>query len=48
MVNKRFSNSWSIKYEFMKIAALFLILGINASLASSTYSQSATIVFESE
>lgn len=43
MVNKRFSNSWSIKYRIMKIAALFLILGINASLASSTYSQSATL-----
>ena len=43
MVNKRFSNSWSVKYRIMKIAALFLILGINASLASSTYSQSATL-----
>ena len=39
MVNKRFSNPWSVKYRIMKIAALFLILGINASLASSTYSQ---------
>ena len=43
MVNKRFSNYWSVKYRIMKIAAIFLILGINASLANDTYSQSTTL-----
>ena len=43
MVNKRFSNYWSVKYRIMKIAAIFLILGINASMANDTYSQSTTL-----
>ena len=40
MVNKQFSNFWSIKYRIMKLATVFLIIGINVSLANNTYSQS--------
>lgn len=40
MVNKQYSNSWGIKYRIMKLAAIFLIIGINVSFANDTYSQS--------
>lgn len=40
MINKQFSNYWGIKCRIMKLAAIFLILGINLGLANNTYSQS--------
>lgn len=43
MINKQFSNFWGIKYRIMKLAAIFLILGINFSWANNTYSQSTVL-----
>lgn len=40
MVNKQYSNFWSVKYRIMKLTAIFLIIGMNVGLASKTYSQS--------
>lgn len=43
MVNKQYSNFWGIKYRIMKLAAIFLIIGMNVSFANNTYSQSAIL-----